>query len=220
MDLVVQKREILGKKVKVLREEDLIPAELYGYGHKNIHLSVSAKDFLKIFREAGESTIIKLKIEGEGDAINALVYDVQKNHLTDKIIHIDFYAVRMDKKITTSVPLEFVGVSPAVKEKEGILVKTMQEIEVEALPTDLPHNIKVDISQLSEIGTSIYVKNLNLGKGVKSSVAPDTVVATITEQAKEEEVKGPATIEEVKVEAEVKKEKEQLEEKEAPQKTE
>ncbi len=205
-ELIVQKREIFGKKVNSLRKENLIPAELYGHGLDNIHLSVPAKEFSKLFKEVGESTIINLNLENK--KLPVLIHDVSTDSLSDKIIHIDFYQVRMDEKITTSVPLEFIGVSAAVKEKEGILVKAVQEIEVEALPADLPHNIEVDISQLSDIGMNIHVKDLEIDKKVKVLADPETVVATVTEPAKEEVVEKPITVEEVKVEGEEKKKEE------------
>ncbi|NCO15259.1 50S ribosomal protein L25 [Candidatus Wolfebacteria bacterium CG18_big_fil_WC_8_21_14_2_50_39_7] len=207
MELNVQKREIFGKKVNSLRRENLIPAELYGHGLENIHLSVPAKEFSKLFKEAGESTIINLNLENK--KLPVLIHEVSVDPLSDKIIHIDFYQVKMDEKIITSVPLEFIGEAPAVKEKEGILIKAVQEIEVEALPSDLPHNIEVDISQLSDIGMSIHVKDLKIDKKVKVLADLETVVATVTEPAKEEVVEKPITVEEVKVEGEEDKEAEQ-----------
>jgi large subunit ribosomal protein L25 len=211
MELNVQKREILGKQVKALREQGVIPAELYGHNRENVHLCVPAKDFLKLFKEAGESAIVKLKVEREkgkeetGDEINVLIHDIQKNPLTDEIIHIDFYQVRMDEKIITSVPLEFIGEAPAVREKEGILVRAMQEVEVEVLPADLPARIEVNLDKLSEIGMSVYVKDLKVAKGVEILVEPETVVATIIEPVKEEVEEKPITVEEIKVEGEEEK---------------
>lgn len=208
MELSVQKREIFGKKVKSLREQGLIPAELYGRGFENIHLSVLAKDFSAVFKKAGESTVIKLKVESEKlkGEYNVLISDFQKSPLTNEISHIDFYSVRMDEKITAMVPLEFINESPAVKEKIGILIKAMKEIEVEALPADLPHHIEVDIGNLSDIGMSIRVKDLKINKGVKLLVDQETVVATVAEMAKEEEIAAPVSVEEVKVEGEEKRE--------------
>lgn len=214
MELNVQKREIFGKKVKSLRERDFIPAELYGHGFENIHLSVLARDFSRVFKEAGESTIIKLKVESDKEKgeFNVLINDFQKSPLTNEISHIDFYSVRMDEKITAAVPLEFINESPAVKEKIGILIKAMHEIEVEALPANLPHHIEVDIGNLSDIGTSIRVKDLKINKGVKLLVDQETVVATVAEMAKEEEVVAPVSVEEVKVEGEEKREEKKKEE--------
>ena len=210
-DIQVQKREILGKKVKALRSEGLIPAELYGRDLKNIHLEVLEKDFAKVYREAGESSVIKLKIsagggsEKEGKDINVMIHDISKNPLTDEFLHVDFYQVKMDEKITASIPVKFIGEAQAVKEKNGVLVKAIQEIEIEALPGDLPQHIDVDISVLIDIGSSIYVKDINIGKNAKILVDPENVVATVTEQAKEEVVEAPISVEDVKVEGEEKK---------------
>lgn len=218
MELKVQPREILGKKVKALRKQGLIPAELYGHGLKNVHLNVPAKEFLKLFKEVGESTIIKLELtddRGTGEnknEFNVLIHDVQKDSLTDEIINIDFYQVRMDQKITVPVPLEFVGEAPAVKEKGGVLIKAIYEIELEALPADLPHNIEVNLNGLLDIGMSIHIKDIKFPKGVEILLEPETVVATVTEPAKEEVVEKPISVEEVKVEGEEKKEEEKKDE--------
>lgn len=218
MELMVQKREIFGKKTASLKKRGLIPAELYGHGLANLHLAVVAKDFLKVFKKAGESTLVKLKIENEkeNNEFNVLIHDFQKNYLTDEFSHIDFYSVKMDEKITTSVLLEFIGEAPAVKEMGGTLVKAMQEVEIEALPADLPHHISVDVSSIKKIGDSIFIKDLDFGNGVKVLIDLETVVATVTELAKEEEIKSEISVESVKVEGEEKK-KEKEKEKEAEQ---
>ncbi len=202
MELIVQQREILGKKVKTLRKNGLIPAELYGHGKENFHLSVAAKDFSKLYKTAGESTVINLVLDSE--KIPALIHDVSKDSLADEFLNIDFYAVRMDEKIKTKAPLEFFGESPAVK-KGGVLVKSMKEIEVEALPKDLPSHIEVDLSKLEEIHSNIYVRDLKISDKVKIFVGLETVVATIIEPVKEVVEEKPVSVEDVKVEAEEKK---------------
>lgn len=205
MDLTVKTRELLGRGVKSLRSEGLIPAELYGHNVANRHLSVPAKEFSKIFKEAGESVIINLLVDN--GKIPVLVHEVVSDPISDAVTHIDFYQVNMNEAITTSVPLEFVGQSLAIKEKKGVLIKAMQEIEIEALPGNLPSKIEVNIGLLNDIGQSLYIKDLKALEGVKFLVDDSTVVATITEQAKEEEIPvGPASVEEVKVEGEEKKE--------------
>ncbi|HDH31195.1 MAG TPA: 50S ribosomal protein L25 [Candidatus Wolfebacteria bacterium] len=217
MELGVQKREIFGKKVKALREQELIPAELYGHGFENLHLSVSAKNFSRVFKEAGESTVIKLKVEGgdekeKSSELNVLIHDIQKNALTDEISHIDFYQVRMDEKIKTTVPLIFVGEAPGVKEKGGILIKAVKEIEVESLPADLPNNISINIDVLDDIGKSIHMKDIKIDEKVKVLIDAETVITTITEPAKEEEKAEEVSVEDVKVEGEEEKEKKEREE--------
>lgn len=203
MELTVQKREKLGKASKVLLKEGLIPAEIYGHGFKNEHLSVLGKEFLKVFKEAGENTIVDLKVGSE--KWPALIYEVQKGRTSDEVTHVDFYRVTMTEKITTKVPLEFIGEAPAVREKLGILNKSMDEIEVEALPADLPHRIEVDLGMLVDLSSNIYVKDLEISPKVKILVDLETTVVTIVAVKEEEVVKGPADISEVKVETEEKK---------------
>jgi len=204
MDLTVQTREKL-KKADVLRKQGLIPAELYGHGLTNLHLAVDAKEFRKVFKEAGENTVVNLVIGKEKRP--ALIHDIQRNHLHDTVSHIDFYQVRMDEEIKANVPIEFVGDAPAVKEQGGILNKSMDEIEVEALPGDLPHRLTVDLSVLTELNQSIYVKDISVPKGVRVMVDPETAVATVTEKMKEEEIApaAPVDVSTVKVESEEKK---------------
>jgi large subunit ribosomal protein L25 len=217
MDLNVKTREILGRSVKSLRNEGLVPAELYGRGVSNRHLSVSAKDFLKVYKEAGESVVVTLDLGGE--KVPVLIHEVSFDPVKNFPLHVDFYQVNMKEKTTTSVPLEFIGVSPAVKEKKGVLIKAMQEIEVEALPADLPSKIEADISVINEIGESIHVKDLKAIAGVEFLVDGESVVATVSEQAKEEEIPtGPASVEEVKVEGEEKKSEEKGKEEEGENK--
>ena len=201
-DIQAKKREIFGKKVKTLRKEGLVPAELYGNKLDNMHLSVAAKEFSKVYKEAGESSVVNLVLDNK--KIPVLIYDMSANSITGEISNIDFYAVNMDEKIRTSVPLVFSGDSLAVKDG-GILVKSMQELEIEALPADLPQHINVDLSALAEIHNSIHIKDLKIGDKVKVFVDPEAVVATVIEMAKEEEVVKPVSVEEVKVEGEEKK---------------
>ncbi len=204
MDLVIQQRQKLGKAVKALRREGLIPAELYGHGIKNTHLAVTAKDFLKVFKEAGTNTVVNLVLDGKKRP--ALIYDAVRDYLSGEVSHVDFYEVRMDEKIKTKVPVEFLGVAPAVKDKGGILNKSVLEIEVEAFPADLPHRLDVDLSVLDDLNKSIYVKDIKIPKGVKVLIDAETVVATVAEPRAEEVVEAPpADLTAVKVETEEKK---------------
>src|SRR3990167_1640847 len=214
MELNVQTRKILGKKVDALRKQGLIPAELYGHKLDNLHLTVPKKEFSKIFKEAGESTVIKLKTEDK--EFNVLVHDIDKNVLTDEISHIDFYAVKKDEKIKVRAPLRFIGESAAVKEKGAILIKAVHELEIEALPDDLLHHIEVDISKLIDLNMSILVKDLKINPKVKVSAKPETVIASVIEQ-KEEVVVEEIKVEEVKVEGEEKKAEKAEKEKEEEQ---
>lgn len=186
MELNVQTRDILGKKVKTLREKGLIPAELYGHGIKNLHLTLSAKEFLKVFKEAGESTIVNLTTEDK-KTLPVMIHEVKTDSLSGEILNIDFYQIKLTEKIRVYIPIEFIGEAPAVKNFGGILIKTLKEIEVEALPQDLPHRFQVDLASLNEIGKNIALKDLKIGDNVKLFINPETIIVTVVE-AKAEEV--------------------------------
>ena len=204
MELIVENREKFGRQVTALRKQDLIPAEFYGHGFPNKHLSVKRTDFLKTFKVAGENTVITLMVGDE--KLPALIYDVDKNYLTGEVSHVDFYGVHMDQKITAAVPIEFTGESSAVKDFDGILNKTIAEIEVEALPADLPQSFRVDIGVLKEIDQSIYVKDLSVPKNVKILIDPETVIVSVTAKRAEEVAPvAPVDLSEIKVESEEKK---------------
>lgn len=202
MEITAQKREILGKGLRALREQGLIPAELYGNGVKNQHLTVSEKEFAKAYKEAGESTVVTLVVGKE--KFPTMIKDVLTDSLSDKLTHVDFYAVKMDEKIEAMVALNFIGESIAVK-SGGVLVKALREIEVEAFPQDLPHDIEVDLSKLEEINQSIHVSDLKVSDKVKILTDLEAVVASVTEVTVEEEVAPAVSVEDVKVEGEEKK---------------
>jgi large subunit ribosomal protein L25 len=204
MELAVQKREKFGKAVKALRQSGWVPAELYGRGVENLHLSVPAKELNKVLKSAGESGVFNIVLDNKPRSV--LLYDIQRDPVSDQILNVDFYQVRLDEKIKVRVPIEFTGVAPAVKDAGGILIKAVQEAEVEALAADLPRSLVADLSSLKEIGQSIYVKNLPALNGVKIMLSPETVIATVTAKAVEEEAAAPAIdVSQVKVETEEKK---------------
>jgi large subunit ribosomal protein L25 len=178
MELSVQPREIVGKKVRTLRKEGLIPAEIYGHGVKNVHISVPAKEFGKVFKDAGETTVITLHVGKEKHA--AMIHEVLRDRILGTIVHVDFHEVRMDEKIRAHVPVEFVGESPAVKEFAAVINKPIAEIEVEAFPQDIPHAFVVDLAVLDVIDKSIYVKDLVVPKGVTIHLDADMAIATAT----------------------------------------
>ena len=191
------------KTTKVIRKEGLIPAVFYGHGMENRPLAVEKKAFHKVYKEAGENTVVTLLLEDLKQP--SLIYDVQHDPVSGDVIHVDFYGVRMDEKITAAIPLEFTGEAPAVKEKGGIVAKAFTELEVEALPADLPHSILVDLSVLTELGQTLYVKDLIISPKVKIIPDAETAVVSVTEPAKEEGITPPAMdVADVKVESEEK----------------
>lgn len=204
MELAAQTRENLGKKVNALRKEGLVPAEFYGHGMKNEHLAVKADDFRKVYKEAGESTIVNLVVGNK--KMPALIYEVSEDPILGGFVHIDFYGVRMDEKISANVPVIFIGESPAIKEFGGIVNETVHEIEVEALPGDLPHSFEIDLSTLKAIGDTIHIKDIKAPKGVEILADAELpVVGVSAPRAEEEAPVVPVDLSEVKVESEEKK---------------
>ncbi len=177
LKLTVTEREAAGKDLNRSRKAGLVPAVLYGHSVEPRMFWVNAIEFGKVFRAAGESTIFSLSA-GKGAALNVLVHDVQTNPLTSRVSHVDFYQVRMDEELETNVPLELINESPAVREG-GILVKTLEEVEIKCLPKDLPHSITVDLSQLVTFDDQIKVSDLKPGKGVEILTEADTVLALV-----------------------------------------
>ena len=205
MQIKAEIRNKFGKANNVLRAAVYVPAELYGHGVENVHLSVPLKDFAKLFEQAGENTVIEILV-GK-DRYPAVINEVKKNYRSDETEHVDFYQVRMDEVVKVSVPIELIGESPAVKEMGGVVNRSMEDVEVESLPGNLPVKFVLDIGGLTELNQSLYVKDLEIPEGVKIMIDPDAVILTITPPAKEEEIKPvePVDLSAVKVESEEKK---------------
>lgn len=213
-EIKAQIRTEVGRGITSLRKIGVMPAVLYGEGIPSQSISISRKEFEKVYKEAGESTLVKLELSGK--PYNVLIYDVANDPLKDSPIHADFYAVRMDRVLRTKVTLVFVGESPAVKNDGGVLVKVIQEVEVEALPQDLPHELKADLSNLDVFESRLLIKDINIPSGVKILTDLNDVIAIVEPPRKEEEltteVPVPSGPIEVKTEKEIKKEEKKAKE--------
>ena len=210
------KKRDFGIKLDVLRKSGEIPAVFYGAGKDSTAISIPNIEFKKVWKEAGESSTVKVSTLGA--EIDALIHEVQVDPVTGEPIHVDFLALDMKKKMKVGVPLEFTGVSGAVKSGIGNLVKVLHEIEVEALPADLPHSLVVDISSLEGLDNQIFVSDIKLGAGVVAITNGSDVVASIVAQVEEkEEIAAPVDLSAIEVEKKGKKEEEGAEsEAEAP----
>ncbi len=187
MELQVETRDIK-KTPKSLRNKGILPAVVYGRSEKSTPISVDRKTFEKTFNKAGESTVITLV--GLGEEKDALIHDVVFHAVSGEIMHADFYAIEKGQKVTVSVPIEFDGESPAVKELGGILLKVMHELEIEVLPKELPHALHVDISKLVTLEDKITVKDIVLPPSAVITDDLEEVVAMIT-VAEEEPAEAP-----------------------------
>ena len=182
-------REVLGRKTRKFRKDGLIPAVVYGKGIESKSLWVEKLEMEKFLRRSGESTIIDLRIEG-GENLNVIINEIQRDPVRDTMTHIDFFRVRMDEKIETDVPLEFVGESAAVKEQGGMLVKSLDELPIKCFPADLPSEISVDISTLKTFEDRISVADLELSDKIEIMIDPETVVAIVEEPRSQEEIEA------------------------------
>lgn len=162
LSLVAEERKVLGKKVKNLRKDGILPAHVFGKGVEGEVVSVKASDFLKVFKIAGETGLIDLKIGAE-KVRPVLIREVSYDPVSDDLIHIDFYQVNLSEKVKVSVPIVQVGDQPeSVHLGETIVLQTLNEVEVEALPTDLPEKIEVDISSLKQVNDAVTVSGLSV----------------------------------------------------------
>jgi large subunit ribosomal protein L25 len=187
VELKAKKREVFGRKTNKKRKEGLIPAVVYGKNVEPVPVWISELDFKRLLKKSGESTMISLNIDGKNNR-NVIIYETQKDPLSERFIHLDFFQVRMDEEIETEVELEYIGESPAIKELGGMLVKNIDEIEVKCLPGDLPSKIEVDISVLKTFDDHICIKDLTIPDKVKTDLDPETVVALIEAPRSEEEL--------------------------------
>lgn len=180
-------RDITGKKVKSLRADGFIPAVLYGHDVKPTNLTLPAKEFSKVFSEAGSSNLVKLEIN-EKNPVNILILEPQVDPVRDFTIHADLYQVRMDEKIKTEIPIEFVGVSEAVEQLDGTLITNKSELEVECLPGDLVDHIEVDLSVLKTFEDSVHVKDLKVTDKIEILADPEEMIVSVEPPRSEEEM--------------------------------
>ncbi len=204
--LKATRRTVTGKHVSTLRRQGLLPAVMYGHGIDPIAISLDAHSTSLALTGLSSSTLVNINLEGQVKA--ALVREKQRDPVKRNLVHVDFQVVSMTEKLRTKVSILLEGVAPAVKDFNGVVVSNINDIEVEALPGDLPEHILVDISGLAAIGDSLHVKDLKLGKGVEIFADPEEVVVVIAGTKEEVEPEAVADENEPEVIERGKKEEE------------
>ena len=199
--LAIEKRDTTISR-KELERQGKMPAVFYGRKEPATPIAVPHRAFAKVWHAAGESSVITLT--GVGEDKDALIHEIDRDPVTGILRHADFYVVEKGRMVSVDVPLEFTGVSSAVKDLGGTLVKIVHELQVEALPKDLPHSITVDISSLDAFNKRITVKDIGLPDGVTALADPEEVVAIVEEPKEEEEEKPPEEIDMTAIEVEQK----------------
>ena len=199
--LKAERRHVVGKKVKQLRREGKLPAVLYGKHIDPIPLVLDYRDAEKALRGLSTSTLVILEVEGARHT--AVVRERQKDYIKGKLLHVDFQALSLTETMRVEVPIELEGEAPAVKTYGGVLVQTLESVEVESLPGDMPERLMVDLGGLEEIGDSITVADLVLPPNVKVLVDPNETVVVVTAPRSEEEVEEASGVAEGEAEPEV-----------------
>ncbi len=179
IELRAQKREIMGKQVKQLRGQGLVPAILYGHRTEPLPLQIEERSLRWVLERVGSHHLITLRVGDDKEPKMTLAREVQLDPITHALLHVDFYEVVMTEKITTEVPLVFIGHSPVAEKREGILVRGLDSVEVECLPTNLIESIEVNLGDLVEIDQAILVGDLTVDADVEILIDKEEVVAQI-----------------------------------------
>lgn len=201
---------------EAVRKMGKIPAVFYGKKEASTPISIPKIDFLKVWKEAGASSVVTL--ETNNGTKESLIQDVDLDPITGTPRHADFYVFEKGHKVEVELPIEFIGFSPAVKDLGGMLVKVLHELRVRAMPKDLPHNIKIDVSSLANFGDQILAQDIVLPEGVTLLIDPEEVVATVSAPREEKEEEAPA-VDLSTIEVEKKGKEEKVEETETEEKT-
>lgn len=191
--LTASVRSVTGKNVKHLREKGLIPATVYGKGIASISIECPIKELSSVIKEAGESGLVYLTV---GDTTHpTLIHTVQRHPVTDEILHVEFHEVNLKETTKTNVPIVLTGEPLAVKEGMGTLLQITTEIEVEALPTDLPEKIEIDVAHLAQVNDMVQVKDIPAIKDVTFLTDGEQLIVKIGELLKPEPVETPVVAE-------------------------
>lgn len=177
--LKASKRTVLGKKNKLLRKDGILPANIYGKGLASVAIQIPFKEFTTLYATVGETGVVYVHVDGEEKP--SLIHSVQLDYLTQEPVHADFYQVNLKEKVKTMVPVKLVGEPRAVADKLGLLLQTLNEVEVEALPTDLPEYVEVDVTSLAAVNDQATVANIAVSSTVTLLTDAGEVVAKIAE---------------------------------------
>jgi large subunit ribosomal protein L25 len=211
LNLKASNREVSGKGVKLLRRQGITPLHLFGHGVESLALQAETATVEKSLSQAGETRLIYLTVDKERKARPVLVREIQRDPLSRRLIHVDFYQVKMDEKVEVEVPIILVGKAPALDVKGNVIQQELESLTVEAFPDKIPTHISVDVSSLAEAGHLIRVSDIKVESGIDISTHADRVIVTVVAHA-EEKVEEKAPVKEVVVTPEAEAAKEPKEE--------
>jgi len=183
IELQATTRNILGKKVRFLRRQGHTPVHLFGHGTKSLALQCETAPLKQVLAQAGKTKLVHIKVDKSKRARNVVVREVQKSALTDELLHVDFYQVRLTEKLAVEIPITTMGEAPALKAKDNFLTQELNNLSIECLPDQIPERIEVDISILTDAGRAIYVKDIKLDKEIAILDDPEQLVYKISAKA-------------------------------------
>jgi len=179
IELQATNRETLGKKVRFLRRQGIIPTHLFGHDVESVALQCDAVQLQQVLAQAGKTRLLSLKLDKAKKPRNVVVREIQKDPCTGELLHVDFYQVRMAEKIKVGVPIVLVGEAPALKSKENMLLHELTSLTIECLPNQIPASVELDMSSLTEVGQAIQVKDITLGEEITVFNDPEHIVVKI-----------------------------------------
>ena len=188
IELQATNREILGRKVRFLRRQGILPVHLFGHDVESLALQCDTAQFQRVLAQAGKTRLISLKLDKARRPRNVVVREIQRDPRTGELLHVDFYQVRMAEKMKVEVPIVLVGEAPALKSKENMLLHELNSLTIECLPDQIPANIEVDMSSLAEAEQAIRVKDVVLDKEVTILNDPEHLIVKISLRPRVEEV--------------------------------
>jgi large subunit ribosomal protein L25 len=202
LELTLDPREAHGKANKRLRREGIVPGIVFGKGEESTPVQVDAKAFETLFRRAGRTSVVNMRVPGRSGTTSGIIKSVQRNPLSGNALHVDFFVVNLTQEMEIDVPLVFHGEAPAVEETGGTLLHNLSSVHVKALPTDIPHEIAVDVSVLKSLDVAIHVRDLSFNRDLVHVLTDgDTLVATVVPPRIEEEPEPVLTEEELEAAA-------------------
>lgn len=194
INLSAQRRTLIGRKVKTLRRQGIVPGNIFGKKTTSVSIQLNLNDFKKIYQEAGETNIITLTLKGEKKDRPVLISNVHQDPVTDTPLHVDFHQIDLTERVTATVPVELTGTAPAEEEKGAVIVQIINELDVEALPADLPNALELNISSLKEFGDFLSVKNIRIDSSkIKIDADPDQQVVQAQEPKETEPEPAPSS---------------------------
>jgi large subunit ribosomal protein L25 len=192
--ITLEPRKTLGHKVKALRHQGILPVNIYGKKTKSISAQINLQDFKKLYEKVKETNLVYVSLNNEKEERPCLISHIQLHPVTDIILHADFHQVDLTETVTAEIPVELKGEAPAVSLENATIITQISDIEVEALPTDLPEKFIIDISKLEKVGDSIKISDLKFNTDkIKVSLDPETIIVSAQAQQAEEVVEAPVS---------------------------